>query len=131
MTGVAVDQPTAERIQNAVKDGHEQFGVHVGDDALVGYLQQRFWVLRIGRGIGADQCTAQRHEQCRAHAFVDHIGDHDPQAPIRQGDEIIEISRCLACRPPCGCDLPAGNFRQVMRQQARLNPTGKHQLLAA
>ena len=60
--------------------------------------------------VGADQGPGESHEQSCTHTLIDHIRHHDPDAPIGQGDEVIEISRGFPGWFPGGRDLPARKY---------------------
>ena len=93
MPGVAVHQPAAGRVEDAVKDGDEHACAGVGQHPGAGGAQDLLRCVGIVGRIGADEGAAERHVQGGAHPLVGHVGDDDPQPPCRKLDEIVRNRR--------------------------------------
>lgn len=70
-----------------------------------------------------DQAAKEGHEQCCANAFSAHICNQKGELAIGQKECVIEIPGHFLCGFEVRCNFPAGNFRQLCRQEFFLNIT--------
>ena len=65
------------------------------------------------RRIAAQDAVGPGHDQRSRHALVGDVADDDPDPPVGQLHEVVEVATDRAGRPVVGGDLPVGQVRQL------------------
>ncbi len=106
VAGVGEPEVAGRRIEHGVEAGDEHVRRHLGAQELVGPAQDGARVDQ-ARRVGAQDAVRGRHHHRGRHALVGDVADHEPDATLRQRDEVVEVA----------ADLPG---RAVVRRDASI-----------
>ena len=119
VAAVRVSQHPASRVEYTVEHRHEQVQRILCAQHLVGLGETR-----PGVGVVCSQITQvgarHGHEECRRHALARDVRDHQPDAPVGQLDEIIEIPAHGGRRNHARRPIAARRRREGRRQNRHL-----------
>ncbi len=120
VAGVGVHDSAGLGLEDHVQAGHEHPSGHLGQEDLVGPLED------LGRRLQPRRLAAQHglrpgHDQRGRHALVGDIPDDDPDPSVGQRDEVVEVATHGPRGPVVGGHLPVVELRQLPRQELLLD----------
>ncbi len=116
-------QITRLQVQIAHESRGKHLGLLVGDNGLVGAVQQ-FPGREIQAHSKAQHRHAERHEQRPWNALARDVGDHNGQPSVRQRVKVVKVSGHLAHRAPKSGNVPTGVLGDFLRQETLLDRPG-------
>ncbi len=129
MTGIGVPQIARHAgIEHAVEAGDEHVLGDIGTEVVVDAREHGAGLVQ---ALGARAQHASRrshHHRCRD-PLVGHVADDEPDTPVGQLDEVVEVTAHGPGRPVERCDLPPRELGQMLRQEVLLNQLRDLQLL--
>ena len=128
MAGVGVAQMPGRRVQDAVEAGHEHVLGDIRHEAVVDAREHRAGLGQALRA-GAHDASRRRHHHRGRNALVGDVADHEADAPVAELDEVVEVAADRARRAVERGQIPAGERRQLLRQEVLLDQLRDRELL--